>query len=215
MTIWPGEFKFAGDTICPSDALSQTVCTSARSNPSNATTAPTPTGTASCIYRPRLRTNAAASPKLNAPAATNAEYSPKLWPATKCGRTPFSSRTRKSATDVVRIAGCVVSVNLRSSSGPLKHNREMGKSKSASASSKAARAVGNFSATSRPIPMYCAPWPGKTNAIFIIRVAAPELSRPRSLCDPEFIELGFNDVVHVVLTEIVRDTDGVLDGVGI
>src|SRR5215471_5797453 len=122
---------------------------------------------------------------------------------------------QQSAMDVARIAGWVFSVNLRSSSGPSKHNREMGKSKAASASSKAARAVGNFSATSRPIPAYCAPWPGKTNAIFIIRVAARELSRPRRLCDPEFIELGLNDVVHVVLTEIVRNTDGVLDCVGI
>ena len=44
--------------------------------------APTPTGTASCMYLPRLRTVRTASAKVIVPAATCAEYSPRLWPAT-------------------------------------------------------------------------------------------------------------------------------------
>ena len=47
--------------------------------------APTPTGTASCIYLPRLRTVRTASAKLMLPAATCAEYSPSECPATKLG----------------------------------------------------------------------------------------------------------------------------------
>ena len=47
--------------------------------------APTPTGTASCMYLPRLRTVRTASAKFRVPAATWAEYSPRLWPATNAG----------------------------------------------------------------------------------------------------------------------------------
>ena len=58
------------------------------------------------------------------------------------------------------------SVSLSWSSGPSKHKREIGKSTARSASSNAARASGNFSETSRPIPAYWEPCPGNTNAIF-------------------------------------------------
>ena len=44
--------------------------------------APTPTGTASCIARPRIRRSRAASVTLRLPAAASAEYSPSEWPAT-------------------------------------------------------------------------------------------------------------------------------------
>jgi len=65
---------------------------------------PTPTGTASCIYFPRLRTVRSASAKLMVPEATCAEYSPRLWPATKLGLGMRHSRTLKAATDVVCLA---------------------------------------------------------------------------------------------------------------
>jgi len=136
--------------------------------PINAAMAPSPGGVASCMYRPRRRTSAAASGSRRAPAATSAEYSPRLCPATKSGRTPFPSRTRNRAVDVASMAGWVFSVSFSSSSGPSKHKREIGKSKALSASSNTARASANFDKTSRPIPAYCAPCPGKTNAIFII-----------------------------------------------
>src|SRR5664280_2790876 len=44
--------------------------------------APTPTGTASCMYLPRLRTVRTASVNDRVPAPTCAEYSPRLCPAT-------------------------------------------------------------------------------------------------------------------------------------
>ena len=42
--------------------------------------APWPAGTASCIYFPRARTSFTAAEKSTPPAATSAEYSPRLWP---------------------------------------------------------------------------------------------------------------------------------------
>ena len=44
-----------------------------------------PTGTASCMYRPLRRTVRRASAKDSVPAATCAEYSPRLWPAANDG----------------------------------------------------------------------------------------------------------------------------------
>jgi len=55
-----------------------------------------------------------ASTKLNVPAATWAEYSPRLWPATNDGRMPRRSSSRNAAMLAVRIAGCVFSVSGRS-----------------------------------------------------------------------------------------------------
>ena len=44
--------------------------------------APTPTGTASCMAVPRMRSSLAVSARLIAPAAHSAEYSPSECPAT-------------------------------------------------------------------------------------------------------------------------------------
>src|SRR5690625_6178239 len=53
----------------------------------------------SCIKRPRSATRAAPSCSDNAPAHTNAEYSPRLWPASCAGRAPpRCSHTRHTAT---------------------------------------------------------------------------------------------------------------------
>ena len=49
---------------------------------------PCPTGTASCIACARKRTMGTASLNAITPAATKAEYSPKLCPATNCGNLP-------------------------------------------------------------------------------------------------------------------------------
>ncbi len=67
--------------------------------------APTPTGVASCMNRPRLYTVRTASAKGSAPAATTAAYSPTLWPARARGASgarAASSRWAMVAT--VRIA---------------------------------------------------------------------------------------------------------------
>src|SRR5258707_326972 len=59
--------------------------------------APTPGGTASCMYWPRLRTMRRASANCRLPAATSAEYSPRLWPATNCGAIPSCVSTASAA----------------------------------------------------------------------------------------------------------------------
>ncbi len=87
---------------------------------------------------PRRRASFTASENSSAPAATSAEYSPRLCPATKSGVMPCFSSARYAATETVRIAGCVFSVSLRSSSGPSKQSFEIGKPSAASASSKTA-----------------------------------------------------------------------------
>ena len=87
MTIWPAPLKLAGTTILPVFAWAswQPASTSAWAMPMMAAMAPTPTGTATCMARPRSRTVRTASAKERAPAATRAEYSPRLCPATKSG----------------------------------------------------------------------------------------------------------------------------------
>src|SRR5208337_4358532 len=100
------------------------------------------TGTASCIYLPRLRTVRTASAKASVPAATCAEYSPRLCPATESGFRPFSCNTRHAATEAVRMAGCVISVSFSLSSGPSKQTCESLQPSASSASSKVRRATG-------------------------------------------------------------------------
>ena len=87
-----------------------------------------PTGTASCISSPRRRTRRRASAKSRAPAATRAEYSPRLCPATATGRTLAArpSSARWIAIEAARSAGCVLAVSCSSSSGPSQQSRESG-----------------------------------------------------------------------------------------
>ena len=84
---------------------------------------------------------------LTALTATRAEYSPRLWPATKSGLIPFSFKTSATATETVRIAGWVFAVSCSCSAGPSKHNFESEKPRTRSAASKTRRAAGNASAS--------------------------------------------------------------------
>ncbi len=124
------------------------------------------------MYCPRLRTSCTASENFSAPAATSPEYSPRLCPATKSGVMPFSASTRYTATELVKIAGCVLAVCFNSSSLPAKHICEIENPSALSASSKTARAAGYFSASSLPMPGYCDACPGNTNAIFPISASS-------------------------------------------
>jgi hypothetical protein len=67
--------------------------------------APVPTGTASCMNSPRLRTIRTASAKRSAPAMTSAVYSPRLWPAARAGLRPRSAHAVAAATEAVNTAG--------------------------------------------------------------------------------------------------------------
>ena len=79
------------------DASRQAASTSAAGSPMIAAIAPTPGGTASCMNSPRRRTRRTASEKVNAPAATHAEYSPSECPAAKAApRRARSGRRRET-----------------------------------------------------------------------------------------------------------------------
>ena len=70
------------------DAALQAAVTASSSSPIMAAIAPIPAGTAPCISSERRITTRIASAKLIESAATSAEYSPRLWPATRSGVTP-------------------------------------------------------------------------------------------------------------------------------
>ena len=108
---------FARAQTSPWAASAQIALTFSCSMPMMADIAPTPTGTASCIYFPRLRTVRTASANRSVPAATCAEYSPRLCPATKVGFSPFAQHVRAAATETVRMVGWVISV--RAEADPL------------------------------------------------------------------------------------------------
>src|SRR6267378_4382972 len=173
--------------------------------------APTPAGTASCIYVPRLRTNCTASANFSAPAATSAEYSPRLCPATKSGLNPFSPNTRCTATEQAKIAGCVLAVSLSSSSVPSKQIFEIEKPSVLSASAKTAFATGCFSASSLPMPGYCEACPGNTNAT--LPIAKSSLAPSGE--DGRGRELLFNFLVHARARQPRGYADGVFDSVGV
>src|SRR5262245_43586023 len=72
------------------------------------------------------------------------------------------------------------------------------------------------------MPAYCAPWPGKMKAVFMMVNLCRGLhglrglferhpSRPRAPAQPEFRELFLDHIVHVVFAELARDAYGVLD----
>ena len=157
-TICPPPLRFAGDTTSPCPASVQTASTASGDRPNSAAIAPTPGGTAACISRPRSRTMRSASAKSSAPAATSAEYSPRLCPATHVGRRSLSCvNTRHAATLVARIAGWVLCVRVSSASGPEKQICDSPKPRAASASANVCAAAGNRSANARPIPTVCEP----------------------------------------------------------
>ena len=165
MTTCPGMFMLAGLTTSPSAASAHARATSPASRPITAAIAPRPTGTASCMNRPRRRTIRTASAKSNVPAHTCAEYSPRLWPATNAGSNPRDASSRLAATLTVRMAGCVFSVRRSWSSGPSKIRRLSGSPSASSASSNVARQTSNASASAFPMPTVCDPCPGKMNPI--------------------------------------------------
>ena len=78
ITTCPGPLKFAGATTPTADASRQASRTASPVRPRIAATNPLPGGTASAIYRPRFCTSETAVLKESPPAATSAEYSPRL-----------------------------------------------------------------------------------------------------------------------------------------
>src|SRR5688572_26713978 len=80
-------------------------------------------------------------------------------------------------------------------------------------SSKTFCAAGYFSATSLPMPAYCEPWPGKTNAVLCSIRGAILLRQNRAcvLSCVEIADLRPDLRVDLVVDEVARDAHGVLD----
>ena len=144
-TIWPAELMFATPTTSPCAASLHSASTTPSSSPMIAAIAPVPTGTASCMNSPRLRTTRTASAKRNAPATTSAEYSPRLCPAARLGVRPRSPQALAAATLAVSTAGCVFAVSARSDSGPWNASFMRSKPSASLASSNTAFAAGEAS----------------------------------------------------------------------
>ena len=148
----------------PSVAL-QTDVTASSSRPSTTSIAPSPSGTAACIARPRRWTKRTASVNDSAPAQHKAEYSPRLWPAMAAGLGPPCARQRsQSATLAVRIAGCVSSVRFSVASGPELTSSQSGWLIASPASSKRSLIAAFALAWSASMPTAWEPCPGKTIA---------------------------------------------------
>ena len=101
-----------------------------------------------------------------APAATNAENSPKECPATISGLNS-SPNAFARITECRNIAGCVTLVCLNCSSVPANIISVMRKPSISSAFSNIALQLSFESYSSLPIPTNCAPCPGNTYAFFI------------------------------------------------
>ena len=114
--------------------------------------APTPTGTAFCMARPRVRSRRAVSEMLRLPAAASAEYSPSEWSGHEGGvaaqprSRPRLSSTRRVANETAISAGWAFSVSCRVSAGPSQMMAVSFSPSAASTSSKTARAAGKASA---------------------------------------------------------------------
>ena len=131
---------------------------------------PVPTGTASCMNSPRLRTSAHGVREASAPATTSAEYSPRLWPAARSGVRPRSASAAAAATLAVSTAGWVLAVSVSSASGPLEAEaREREAERLVGLVARRRRRPARPRRTRAPMPTACEPWPGKRNAIFIAR----------------------------------------------
>ena len=130
---------------------------SSRSAPSSAAIAPTPTGTAACIARPRSLSNLAVVARSNDPAAHSAEYSPRLCPATNCAAfsrltPPSFVSARNTASACAMIAGWAFSVSVNCSTGPWRISLNSPCPSASSTSPNTSRAARLASASAAPIP---------------------------------------------------------------
>ena len=130
-----------------------------------------PTGTASCMYWPRRRTVRTASASESAPAATSAEYSPRLWPATQSGRTPRATSGAQRGDARGQDRGLRVRGELQLGLGPLEAQPREREAEGRVGLVEDLAALREGLGSARPIPTCCEPWPGKTNAT-LMRVAA-------------------------------------------
>ena len=169
-TTCPGALSLAtSHKDLPSEASFARASACSKVAPIKAAIPPFPTGTACCIAFPRMRKRRVVAARLYTPVVQRAEYSPKECPATKSvfftKSKPISfPRTRITAMLTAIKAGWVLWVSLRSASSPENIKAESFWPRTSSTSWKTSLALKNVSLSSRPIPIYWEPWPGKTKA---------------------------------------------------
>ena len=112
---------------------------------------------------PRRCVSRSASSNDSAPAATHAEYSPRLCPATNAGVTPAASTTsRHAATLCVSSAGCVLHALLQVLRGAVPAQRAEREAERRGPRSRTPRAPpGGASASARPMPTRLRALPGE------------------------------------------------------
>ena len=168
--------------------------------------APTPIGTASCMYSPRRLTVRTASAKPIAPAATSAEYSPRLCPATQSGRAPRASRGRKGRDARRQDRRLGVRGQLQVGLGPLEAEPRQREAEGPVRLLEGGPALGKGLAELLPHPDH-------------LRALAGEDERDAhalaaSLRSPEGAQVGLDRGVHPARVEEGGGADAVLHGAG-
>ncbi len=107
MTAWPVLLMLATTTY---PSVSATIRSISASGAKTAAIAPLSSTDKLAISRPRALTASSEASNDSAPAATSAPYSPRLWPITMSGRTPYAPSMRVNARSVASTAGWVISV---------------------------------------------------------------------------------------------------------
>mmetsp|Transcript_68208 Transcript_68208/g.142541 ORF Transcript_68208/g.142541 Transcript_68208/m.142541 type:complete len:267 (-) Transcript_68208:723-1523(-) len=122
---------------------------------------------ASCMASALSCTSLRQSSKSSTPAAQIAVYSPRLRPATACGRSTtsfFDSRnTSTAARPATKRTGWQYFVSDNLASGPLVHNSKTSQPKTDCALESSSFTAGSLEASAN-MPMYCDPCPGKSMA---------------------------------------------------
>ncbi|CAM4075713.1 hypothetical protein MYBA111488_00595 [Mycobacterium basiliense] len=105
------------------------------------------------------------SSRESAPATTAAATSPKEWPMTAPGRTPYDFIVSANATCIANRVGCTRSIPLGVSCAVMAAVTEKPDSAAISGSSAAmvAANTGSFASRSAPIVAHCEPWPENTH----------------------------------------------------
>ena len=116
-----------------------------------------PAGTASCIYWPRAAHQPHGVGKFKRAAATSAEYSPRLWPATNSGAMPLFLQHAIRGHGNRQNRGLRVFGQLQRLFGAFKAQFGNGKSQRLVGFVEDGASRGKDSASSRPMPGYCDP----------------------------------------------------------
>ena len=167
-------------------STSSTVRATSATGPKTAAMRPLSPSARRVMASPRAATAVRASPKGMPPAATRAPYSPREWPITISGSTPYDAKRRDRAVSTVSTAGWVTAVCFSPSSAAATASGSSLSTKiladrgiprrgamTRSASWNVSSTTGSAARSSFSMPTYWDPCPVKRKATF------PASPRPR------------------------------------